>query len=110
MCVTHSTSRRYDGPAVTLRKVKEPLGEGWVLYSRLAEERIRSVLGGSTAGFERWAFDAIDPVMPKARTRTKRRENRRQKVWIIIAGRGREAKVSFWPVNSMIGGYKILNR
>ena len=84
----HSTSRRYDGPAVMLRKVNDPLGEGWVLYSRLVEERIKRVLGGRTAGVERWPFGTIDPVMSRPSTSAKREARRKRPVRVMAGGRG----------------------
>src|SRR5437762_12911267 len=44
--VRHSICRIYEGPAVTLRNLNEPLGVGCVLYSRFEEERMRRVLEG----------------------------------------------------------------
>ena len=43
--MTHSICKIYEGPAVTLRNLNEPLGVGWVLYSRFEAERMRRVLG-----------------------------------------------------------------
>jgi hypothetical protein len=64
---------------VTLRKVKVPLGDGWVLYWRLCAERIREVLGGRKAGDARCGFEAgIDPVISSPWVSVMR-DNRRRK-------------------------------
>jgi len=84
--VRHSTSRRYDGPEETLRKVNDPLREGCVLYSRLVEERIKRVLGGRTAGEERWVFDTIYPVMSRPQANERIEESRKKPERIMVGG------------------------
>lgn len=85
-----------------LRNLNDPEGDGWVLYSRFAEERIRSVVGGSEAGDRRRAFETIDPPMSRgfANDGNTERRRRRNKWRIMVLAMVMTRRKSFaTPIN-----------